>query len=237
MSPDPTPLVVARGVERKFGSVVALRGVDLDITAGEVVLLLGPNGAGKSTLLRCIAGLARPSRGSILVAGRDVHADPAARAALGLLSHHAFVYDDLTARENLRFAAALHGLDNVEARVGTAIEAVGLTRWADTTVAGFSRGTLQRLAIARSTLHHPALLLLDEPFTGLDANSAIDLRNRITAERIAGRAVVCVTHEPGEAWLPATRVVVLSAGRLVLDIPRPDSLEEFRVTYSQAIAG
>ena len=231
-----TPLVVARGVERKFGPVVALRGVDLDIEAGEVMLLLGPNGAGKTTLLRCIAGLARPTRGTIRVAGRDVHADPAARAALGLLSHHAFVYDDLTARENLRFAAALHGLDAVETRVQEAIDAVGLARWADLHVEGFSRGTLQRLAIARSTLHQPALLLLDEPFTGLDANSAADLRHRIAAERSAGRAVVCVTHEPGEAWLPATRVVVLSAGRLVLDIPRPDSLEEFRVTYGRAIA-
>jgi heme ABC exporter ATP-binding subunit CcmA len=236
VSHDSTALVVARGVERKFGSVVALRGVDLDVSAGEVVLLLGPNGAGKTTLLRCIAGLARPSRGSVRVAGRDVHADPSARSGLGLLSHHAFVYDDLTARENLRFAAALHALDDVEARVSSAMEAVGLSRWADTTVAGFSRGTLQRLAIARATLHHPALLLLDEPFTGLDAHAAMDLRHRITAERTAGRAIICVTHEPGEAWLPATRVVVLSAGRLVLDIPRPDSLEEFRVSYGKVIA-
>ena len=233
---DAAPVVLARGVERKFGPVVALRGVDLQLTAGEVVLLLGPNGAGKSTLLRCIAGLARPTRGTILVAGRDVHSDPLARAGLGLLSHHAFVYDDLTARENLRFAAALHGLDGVEARVQDALEAVGLMRWADTTVAGFSRGTLQRLAIARSTLHHPALLLLDEPFTGLDAAAAAELRHRIAADRTAGRAVICVTHEPGEAWLPATRVVVLLAGRLVLDLPRPDSLEEFRVTYARAIA-
>ena len=236
MSTETTPLVVARGVERTFGRVVALRDVNLDVAAGEVILLLGPNGAGKTTLLRCIAGLARPTRGTIRVAGRDVHADPSARAGLGLLSHHAFVYDDLTARENLRFAGALHGLHDVESRVQDALDAVGLTRWADSIVAGFSRGTLQRLAIARSTLHQPTLLLLDEPFTGLDATAAVDLRHRISAERAGGRAVVCVTHEPGEAWLPATRVVVLAAGRLVLDVPRPDSLEEFRVAYARAIA-
>lgn len=228
--------MVVRGVERRFGRTVALTAVNLEIAAGEVVLLLGPNGAGKTTLLRCIAGLARPLRGKVLIAGRDVHADPGARAQLGLLSHQALVYDDLTARENLRFAAALHGLDAVEQTVQDALEAVGLTRGADSRVAGFSRGTLQRLAIARATLHRPALLLLDEPFTGLDAASANDLRHRITAERTAGRGVICVTHEPGEAWLPATRIVVLSAGRVVLDIPRPDSLEEFRVAYTRAIA-
>lgn len=230
------PLVAVRAVERKFGSVCALRGVALEVRAGEVVLLVGPNGAGKSTLLRCIAGLARPSRGSVLVGDRDVHADPRARARLGLLSHQAFVYDDLTARENLRFAAALHELDGVEQRIQDALEAVGLTRGADTLVSGYSRGTLQRLAIARALLHRPDLLLLDEPFTGLDANSAADLRHRIGAERNAGRAVICVTHEPGEAWLPATRVVVLAAGRVVLDIARPESLEEFRVAYARAIA-
>lgn len=236
MTSKPVPLVAVRGVERRFGRVVALAAVNLDVEPGEVVLLLGPNGAGKTTLLRCIAGLARPTRGTIHIDGQDVHRDPAARGRLGLLSHQAFVYDDLTARENLRFAAALHGLDAVERRVQEALDAVGLTRGADTRVAGYSRGTLQRLAIARATLHHPALLLLDEPFTGLDASSANDLRHRISAERGAGRAVVCVTHEPGEAWLPATRVIVLAGGRIVLDAPRPDSLEEFRVSYARAVA-
>lgn len=236
MTNEPTVLVVARGVERKFGQVTALRGIDLEIVAGEVVLLLGPNGAGKSTLLRCIAGLARPTRGTIRVVGQDVRGDPNSRAGLGLLSHHAFVYDDLTARENLRFAAALHGLDAVESRVQDALDAVGLMRGADTLVAGFSRGMLQRLAIARATLHRPVLLLLDEPFTGLDAASADDLRQRIAAERTAGHAIVCVTHEPREAWLSASRVVVLAAGRLVLDVPRPDSLEEFQVAYARAVA-
>ncbi|MEO5799474.1 MAG: heme ABC exporter ATP-binding protein CcmA [Gemmatimonadales bacterium] len=236
MTPDVLPLVAVRGVERRFGRIVALAKVSLEIEAGEVVLLLGPNGAGKSTLLRCIAGLARPLRGSVRVAGRDVHADPAARAQLGFLSHQAFVYDDLTARENLRFAAALYGLDGIEHRVQDALDGVGLTRGADTTVGGFSRGMLQRLSIARATIHQPPLLLLDEPFTGLDAASANDLRHRIAAERSAGRGVICVTHEPGEAWLPATRVVVLVAGKVVLDIPRPDSLEEFRVSYARAVA-
>ncbi|MEP6590321.1 MAG: heme ABC exporter ATP-binding protein CcmA [Gemmatimonadota bacterium] len=236
MSEAVASLLLVRGVARTFGRLHALRGVDLAVAAGEVVLLLGPNGAGKSTLLRVVAGLARPTKGSVRVAGRDVHAEPSSRSALGLLSHQSFLYDDLTARENLRFAAALHGLNGVDSLVEDAIEAMGLARFADRPVAGFSRGTQQRLAIARATLHQPSLLLLDEPFTGLDAHSAGELRSRIAAERAAGRAVVCVTHEPGEAWLPATRVVALAGGRVVLDQPRPDSLEEFRVAYGRAVA-
>lgn len=234
-APSAPSLVHVHGLERRFGTVAALRGVDLDVEAGECVLLVGPNGAGKSTLLRTLAGLVRPTRGTVTVAGRDLWRDPSARRAVGFLSHHAFVYDDLTARENLRFAAALHGLDGVESRIDAALDAAGLTRRADATVAGFSRGMLQRLAIARATLHDPALLLLDEPFTGLDAPAGDALRERLAALR-AGRALVCVTHEPSELWTLASRVVVLVGGRVVLDAPRPESLDAFRATYAGAVA-
>lgn len=234
-APSAHPLVHVRGLERRFGTVAALRGVDLDVAAGECVLLLGPNGAGKSTLLRTLAGLVRPTRGTVEVGGRSLWRDPAARAAIGFLSHHAFVYDDLTARENLRFAAALHALDGAESRVEAALDAAGLTRRADATVAGFSRGMLQRLAIARATLHDPALLLLDEPFTGLDALAGDAFRARLEG-LLAGRAMICVTHEPGELWTLASRVVVLAGGRVVFDEPRPGSLDAFRSTYAGAIA-
>lgn len=235
MTPSETPLLAIHGLERRFGALVALHGVSLTVAPGEVVLLLGPNGAGKSTLLRCIAGLARPSKGRVEVSGRNVHADPEARRPLGLLSHQSFLYEDLTARENLRFAAELHGLDSVASRVEHALADARLTSRADSRVFGFSQGMLQRLAIARATLHDPALLLLDEPFTALDAAAARSLRDRIAAERDAGRAVVCVTHEPAELWEIASRVIVLRGGVVVADEPRPSDLGEFRAGYDALV--
>lgn len=230
------PLLHANSLVRRFGPVTALGGVSLAVEPGEVVLVLGPNGAGKSTLLRCLTGLARPLRGTVHVSGRDVHADPDARASLGYLSHNALVYEDLTPRENLRFAAALHGLHDAEAQIRQALATARLTERADTPVRGFSRGMLQRLALARATLHRPALLLLDEPFTGLDVPAAGVLREGLRAERENGTAIVCVTHDPGELWSVATRVVILVGGRLVHDGPLPDGLDAFRDFYAGAIA-
>ncbi len=234
--PIPEPAIIARGVHRRFGAVAALAGVDFEMAPNEVVLLLGPNGAGKTTLLRCLAGLIRPTHGSVRVLGHDLARNPSARGALGLLSHHAQVYDDLTPRENLQFAAALHGITAPEAHITRALAAVALTDRADQPVRGFSRGLLQRLAIARATLHDPPVLLLDEPFTGLDSPAADALRTRIAHERAAGRAILCVTHDPRELWDLATRVVVLVAGQVRLDVARPANLDAFRDDYARLLA-
>ncbi len=235
--PDPTPPAVeATALERRFGPVAALRGVTLAVGAGEVVVLLGPNGAGKSTLLRCLAGLARPTRGSVRIGGADLMRDPAARGSVGILSHAAMVYDDLTPRENLRFAAALHNLVDPSDRIAAALAAASLDEHADRPVRGFSRGMLQRLALARATLHAPGVLLLDEPFTGLDARATDALRRRIADEKTAGRVQICVTHDPAEVWDVATRVVVLVAGKVVHDSPRAESIDAFRATYSGLVA-
>jgi heme exporter protein A len=227
-----SPVIVAKGLERRFGALVALSGVDLSVSPGELVLIVGPNGAGKSTLMRILAGLASPTKGRVRVRDLDLHADPEARGAIGFLSHQTLVYDDLTARENLRFAAALHGLDGVEQRVQRALDDVGLAHRAEARAGTFSRGMSQRLAIARATLHGPPVLLLDEPFTGLDTPGADALRARLAVERDSGRVLVCVTHEPAEVWEIATRVVVLRGGRIVLDTPRPADLAAFRSTYA-----
>lgn len=228
MSSASSPLVSASGLVRRFGAVTALAGVDFAAPAGELVLLLGPNGAGKTTLLRALAGLVRPLRGTVRIAGRDLLRDPAARGAVGFLSHQTLLYEDLTPRENLRFAAALHGLDDAERRIAEALDRAGLAARADTVVRGFSRGMLQRLALSRATLHAPPVLLLDEPFTGLDGPAAADLRLRVAARRDAGDAVIAVTHDPGELWTAADRVVVLQAGRIVSDEARPADLAAFR---------
>jgi heme exporter protein A len=231
-----SPIIEAISLERRFGHVIALRSVSLTIGAGEVVLLAGPNGAGKSTLLRCLAGLARPTRGSVRIAGDALRGNPVARSAVGFLSHQTLLYDDLTARENLRFAATLHGLDSVEQRVMDALNAAGLAQRADVRAGALSHGTRQRLSIARATLHAPLVLLLDEPFSGLDATAAEQLRGRIAAEATQGRAVVCVTHQPADLWPIATRIVVLDRGALVLDIARPATVDAFLASYNRALA-
>jgi heme ABC exporter ATP-binding subunit CcmA len=236
MDPERAPIAVARGLERRFGPVVALAGVDFTIGSGEVLLLAGANGAGKSTLLRCIAGLIRPSRGNVRVAGRDLRNDPEARSLIGFLSHQTQLYDDLTARENLRFAARLHGLNSPDDRVRRALDAAGLLLRGDTRAGNLSHGMRQRLAIARATLHQPRLLLLDEPFTGLDAAATDLLRARIRADRDEGRAVVCVSHQPAEVWDVATRTMVLERGVVMQDAPRPESLTGFVASLRRPMA-
>lgn len=232
------PLVDARALSRRFGAVVALDRVTLAVNAGEVALLLGANGAGKTTLIRILAGLTRPNAGTVRIGGHDLFQEPDARREVGFLSHLALMYQDLTPRENLRFVATLHGLDDAEGRVRAALDDVGLAGRADRPVRGFSRGMLQRLALARATLHAPSVVLLDEPFTGLDAAASRTLATRIAALRDAGRAVVAVTHDPSELWTESTRVVVLEGGRVVRDEPRPDTDPlDFRRELTLALGG
>jgi len=236
MTRDAAPIVAVRGLECRFGHLAALRSVDLEVTAAEVVLLAGPNGAGKSTLLRTLAGLVRPSRGTVRIAGRDLRGTPEARSVVGLLSHQTMLYDDLTARENLRFAASLQRLDGVERRVMEALDAAGLRDRAGVRAGSLSHGMRRRLAIARATLHAPLLLLLDEPFSGLDAASCDHLRQRLAADAADGRTVICVTHQLAEFWQIATRVILLDQGSVVLDEPRPTEFEEFLATFNRLLA-
>jgi heme exporter protein A len=165
-------LLAARGLCRSFGRVRVLRDVDLTLAPGEALAVAGPNGAGKSTLLRLLAGLMRPTAGEVRVLGRPITGGTAdARRALGLLSHHSLLYDDLTLAENLTFAARLYGLPRPAEAARAALDAAGLGARAGDSPRRLSRGLLQRAAIARAMLHGPRVLLLDEPFTALDAAS------------------------------------------------------------------
>ncbi|HSE28192.1 MAG TPA: heme ABC exporter ATP-binding protein CcmA [Gemmatimonadales bacterium] len=233
--PPEAPLLEARGVTRAFGAQRALRGVDLRLDAGDAVAVAGPNGAGKTTLLRILAGLMRPTAGEVHLADGRTPRDPAARRRVGLLSHQSFLYDDLTARENLRFTGRLYGLPDAAARTERALEEAGLAARADDPVRQLSRGMLQRVAIARALLHDPAILLLDEPFTGLDVPSAARLRGLLADQRAAGRGLVIVTHHLAEAWGFATHVAVLVRGRWARIGPRPDSLEAFLAGYQELV--
>ena len=233
--PPEAPLLEARGVTRAFGAQRVLRGVDLRLAAGDAVAVAGPNGAGKTTLLRILAGLMRPTAGEVHLADGRTPRDPAARRRVGLLSHQSFLYDDLTPRENLRFTGRLYGLADAAERTARALEAAGLSARADDPVRQLSRGMVQRVAIARALLHDPEILLLDEPFTGLDVPSAARLRALLAAQRAAGRGLVIVTHHLAEAWGFATHVAVLARGQWARTGPRPDSLEAFLAGYQEMV--
>ncbi|MCC6641813.1 MAG: ABC transporter ATP-binding protein [Deltaproteobacteria bacterium] len=213
MSP-PEAAVRARGLGKRFGPVVALDAVDLDVPAGATLAVLGPNGAGKSTLLRLLAGLARPSLGSLCV-GSQRESRPAARGRVGYVGHATFLYPALSARENLVFAARLYGVADPAARAGALLAANGLTSVADRRAGSFSRGMAQRLAIARGLVHDPAVVLLDEPFAGLDRTSAARLADALRRLHAEGRTLVLVTHELGVASALADLAIVLERGRIV----------------------
>ncbi|MXX37008.1 MAG: heme ABC exporter ATP-binding protein CcmA [Gemmatimonadetes bacterium] len=209
--------IVLEGAAKRFGTHTALHPTDLAIAHGQAVLLVGANGAGKSTLLRLVAGLCRPSAGKVKVNGCDPQRIPEARAEVGLLSHQTLLYDELTARENLRFFAQLYGLDNPEERLAAALAAVGLNERLDQRVGSFSRGMKQRLAIARAILHRPSILLLDEPFTGLDASASTALHRLLCRFRQEGRTCILVTHRPDEAEDLVDRLLVIERGQWRLD--------------------
>jgi heme ABC exporter ATP-binding subunit CcmA len=204
--------IAARGVAKRFGRAAALRDLDLDVAPGASLAVVGPNGAGKSTLLRLLAGLARPSAGRIEIDGRPpTHRD--ARAALGYLGHATLLAPSLTVRENLVFAARLYRVPAPRERADAQLASEGLEALAERPAGALSRGQAQRVAIARALVHAPALVLLDEPFTGLDRGAAQRLAERLAELRAHGHTSVLVTHGLEHVRDLADEALVLSAGR------------------------
>lgn len=202
-------------LSRHYGRRRALSHVTLTCRAGEIVGLLGANGSGKSTLLAVISTLVAPSSGEVRYGGRTGReAGAGLRARMGLLGHDLHLYPELTAAENLRFFGELYGLDGVGARVERALGLAGLSDRADDYVSGFSRGMRQRLALERALLHEPRLLLLDEPFTGLDDASGRALVARLKTLKSAGCLALLATHDLDLAEEVLDRAVVLREGRL-----------------------
>ncbi len=203
--------IAARAVTKRFGRAAALHAIDFELSAGETLALLGANGAGKTTLLRLVAGLARPTEGTLSVFG-EAATRPESRRRIGYVGHATGIYPALTARENLLFAGRLHGLADLEARVDARLADEGLDPVAERRAGDFSRGMAQRLAIARGLLHDPDIVLLDEPFTGLDRRSGDRLLRRMSALHDEGRSVLWVTHDPARAAAVSHHVLVLERG-------------------------
>jgi heme exporter protein A len=206
-------------VSRHFGRRRAVSRVSLAADAGEILGFLGPNGAGKSTLIGMLATLVVPSSGSIRYGDRSAtQAGPELRRQIGLLAHELHLYPELSARQNLEFFARLYGLDP-DGVVRVALESSGLGDRADDSVSGFSRGMRQRLALERSLLHHPRLVLFDEPFTGLDDQAVTVVSSRLRRLAAEGAIVVLATHDLDLADGLVTRVAIIRDGRLISDEP------------------
>ena len=211
---DPaTPAVLLSGVTRVFGVAPAVVRVDLRVERGETLLLRGPNGAGKSTLLRVVATALSPTYGSGSVLGFDLLRDrDAIRRGTELLGHRTRLYEDLTARENLRFVCTLYGMD--PSRVAPALERAGLAEAADDRVSGYSQGMRQRVAVARVLLRRSELLLLDEPYAGLDDEAKEVVDDAVREAAAEGRTVILATHDPSRGGM-AGRTLLMDGGRLI----------------------
>jgi heme exporter protein A len=209
VSPDTPAAIELRGLTRHFGERTALEGVSVAVPSGATLAVLGRNGAGKSTLLRILATLLRPHSGTVRLFGEDLpRRGWAVRGRVGLLGHEPLLYRDLTGRENLNYHARLHGAPG--ARVEELLGAVGMARRADDPVRSLSRGMVQRLAVARSVLHQPALLLLDEPRANLDP-AAEELVEPLIG-RACGATRVITSHDPAAALAEADLVLALRDG-------------------------
>lgn len=232
------PLITVEKLDKTFGARWALRSVSFTVHQGEIVALVGPNGAGKTTLLRIIGTLSRANAGHIHIGKIPIaeHAN-SARAAIGFVGHQTFMYDDLTAWENLNFYARLYDLSDIPQRIREVAGRVGIEHRLNDVTRTLSRGLQQRLTIARMLLHNPAVLLLDEPYTGLDQVAA-DLLDQMMAEaKHEGRAILFSTHDLERGLAICDRAIIMKAGRIVHDLSRDawQNLAGFMQIYARVL--
>jgi heme exporter protein A len=225
-------MLSARDVSHAYGSLRALDGITFTLDRGHTLAIFGPNGAGKTTLLKVLAGLIHPRHGAVQLAG--------GRRAIGWIGHQSQLYGPLTVAENLRFWASLYDVPDATRRSRQAelIGRLGLERQADQQVRTLSRGQAQRAAIARALIHDPSVLLLDEPFTGLDRVAAEELRRLLGELAAAGRATVLVTHNVEEGTELASDVAFMRGGRFVAFGPRAGrDAATLAAAYREAVGG
>lgn len=240
----PAPTVQAAALRRDFGRRAAVAGVDFELAAGDCLALFGPNGAGKSTLLRLIAGLLKPSAGIARVNGVDIRGERGergARGAVGLISHHSMLYASLTALENVEFTARLYGVRDPRAAATDALQSMRVLDRGEVPVRTLSRGMQQRVSIARALVHGPTVLLLDEPYSGLDDAGALALTGLLEAVRARGATLLAVTHNVSEGLALATHAAIMIAGRFArfdrvdaTTVDGPAYAAEYRALVSRA---
>lgn len=210
--------VRVEGLTKSFGRRLTLRGIDLEVRQGESVVIFGPNGAGKTTLLKLLATIMNPSSGKVIIGGLDTK-DSAeeARRRIGIVTHNTFLYGNLTTYENMDFYGRLYDVPNRRERIQQLVEMVGMTPRLHDRVATFSRGMQQRLSIARSLLHKPSIMLLDEPETGLDRQATAMLWEALRMEGEEKRTIIMTTHNLERGLEVSERVLILDKGRIVFD--------------------
>jgi heme exporter protein A len=231
-------VIEVRKLIKRYGMKTVLYGLDFSVQRGEFVALLGPNGSGKTTFLRILASLSRPTRGEIHVAGFRLPGQAAAvRAHLGVVSHQPLLYGDLTSEENLRFFGSLYGVMGLKERITEVMQMVGLEMHRRDLVRTFSRGMQQRLAIGRGLLHDPDIMLLDEPYTGLDQKSSSMLDKLLRSVAAQGRTIVMTSHDLARAEVLATRFDILSEGVIAASTTRKQLRNSnLHAFYKEALA-
>jgi len=229
-------MIEVRGLAKYFGRFTALRGLDLKVEDGEFIALFGRNGAGKTTLLRILAGLSHPSAGKATIQPAGGVVPRYVRGCIGYLSHNTSLYVDLTALENLRFYAQLLGLPTDDTFLMQRIDQVGLSGRERDPVRNYSRGMQQRLALARAVLHDPEILLLDEPFTGLDQPGSDFLKRYLLQAHSGGKTCLMAIHDAQLGFEMADRLIVIDKGVAALDLAKSSlSFSEFKKQYDMVM--
>lgn len=211
-------MIEIKKLMKQADNKLILRGIDLTIHKGETVAILGPNGAGKSTLLKVLAVLMKPTSGTVQMNGWNLKKQQLKiKKILGYLPHSSLLYDHYSPLENLIFFGKLYGVDDVERRAVSLIKEVGLSFFLNEPVKNFSRGMIQRIAIARAIIHEPEVLLLDEPHTGLDQGAISILNNVIVSMKVKGTTTLMVTHDFKQAAEICDRIIIMKNGKIVDD--------------------
>ena len=206
------------GLSKSYGSLQALRDIGLSVGEGQSLTIFGPNGAGKTTLLRILSSLTKPTKGTVLIAGHDIRKEPQEiRKSVGFISHQPFLYESLSAFENIRFFASMYGISNADEKAAEVIRKVGLENRRHDLVRTFSSGMKQRLAVARAIVHDPKILLLDEPYSGLDQHGARIFNEMLKFLKTQKRTILMTTHNISEGFVLSDRVAILSSGMFVFE--------------------
>ena len=228
--------IQANGISKAFGTRKALDEVSFGLPESAFLSIFGPNGAGKTTLLRVLSTLARPTAGSASICGVDLKENPdVARGLIGMISHAPMLYPDLTAEENLVLYAELYGVEDPKSRASELLEAVGLSHRRLDQVRTFSRGMTQRVSIARALVHDPRVVLLDEPYSGLDPH-AVEIFDELIGSVRGDRTFVMVSHDLAKGFAMCTHALVLARGRVVTFAPKEQlDFDEFSALYRDTV--